>query len=100
MNIYKHQVVFSVLIMLLMMMQVVGTTQRPILARSSSLVNSPRSLADAAEILQETFGKVVTYEESMLTWQGDLEVQGRDPKAKLGSNSTNARLHYACGKRV
>jgi hypothetical protein len=60
----------------------VATAQQQTPASSSSLVASPRPLADAVQILQATYGKVVTYEESMLTWQGDLEVQGRDPKAK------------------
>jgi hypothetical protein len=78
-KIYKLHVVFSLSIVLLIQ---VATAQQPIPSRSSSLINSPRPLADAVQILQATYGKVVTYEESMLTWQGDLEVQGRDPKAK------------------
>jgi hypothetical protein len=78
-KIYKHQFVFSLPIMLVIH---AATVQQQTPAGSSSLVSSPRPLADAVQILQATYGKVVTYEESMLTWQGDLEVQGRDPKAK------------------
>jgi hypothetical protein len=55
-----------------------GPTEIP--AGSSSLLNSSRPLADASEILQAMYGKAVTYEEPVLTWRGDLEVQGgRDP---------------------
>jgi len=58
-----------------------GRTEIP--AGSSSLLNSARPLADASEILQAMYGKVVTYEEPLLTWRGDLEVQGgRDPEGK------------------
>src|SRR5215471_4095515 len=58
-----------------------GPTEIP--AGSSSLLNSSRPLADASEILQAMYGKVVTYEEPVLTWRGDLEVQGgRDPEGK------------------
>jgi hypothetical protein len=49
----------------------------------SSVVTSTRPLADASEILQATYGKVVTYEEPILTWRGDLEAEGgRDPEGK------------------
>src|SRR5262245_42489639 len=78
-KIYKHHLVFTVPILFLLHVRTVPP-QTPV--RSSSVVTSPRPLADAVQILQATYGKVVTYEESMLTWQGDLEVQGRDPKAK------------------
>ena len=58
-----------------------GRTEIP--AGSSSLLNSTRPLVDASEILQAMYGKVVTYEEPLLTWRGDLEVQGgRDPEGK------------------
>src|SRR5262245_40053084 len=82
MKIHMRHVVLSVPVMLLIM-EVVATAQQRITADSSSLVNSPRPLADAAEMLQETYGKVVTYEEPVLTWRGDLEAQGgRDPEGK------------------
>jgi len=80
MKIYKHHIVLVPIILLIV--PIVAAPQHLIPSRSSSLINSPRPLADAVQILQATYGKVVTYEESMLTWQGDLEVQGRDPKAK------------------
>jgi hypothetical protein len=52
-------------------------------AGSSSLLNSSRPLADASEILQAMYGRVVTYEEPVLTWRGDLETPGGlDPEGK------------------
>jgi len=81
MKIYKHYVVFSLPIMLLV--QLAATTQQQIPTGSSPLVTSPRPLADAARRLQEAYGKVVTYEEPILTWRGELEAKpGRDPEGK------------------
>jgi len=83
-KIYSHHVVFSVAIMLLM--QVVTTTQENTqqqMPAASSLVTSSRPLAEAAVRLQETYGKVVTYEEPVLTWRGELEGEpNRDPEGK------------------
>jgi hypothetical protein len=80
-KISKHLVLFSVPIILLM--QVGAATQQQIPAGAPSLVTSPRPLDDAAQKLQETFGKVVTYEEPVLTWRGDLQVKpGRNPEGK------------------
>ena len=46
-------------------------------------INSRRPLADAAWLLEHLYGKVVTYEEPVLTWSGELEPQnGRDPSLK------------------
>src|ERR1043166_1165838 len=60
----------------------VATWQQQILA-DSSLVTSPRPLADAARRLQETYGKVVTYEEPILTWRGELQAKpAHDPERK------------------
>ena len=79
MKIYKHHVVFIVPILLLIQ---IATAQQQIPA-GSSLVTSPRPLADAARSLQETYGKVVTYEEPILTWRGELQTKpGRNPEAK------------------
>jgi hypothetical protein len=80
MKIHKHHVVFSMPIVLLIQL---GTARQQIPADSSSLVSSPRPLADAARRLQETYGKVVTYEEPILTWRGELQAKpGRNPEAK------------------
>src|SRR5207249_7782802 len=79
MKIYKHHVVFIVPILLLIQ---IATAQQQIPA-GSSLVTSPRPLADAARSLQETYGKIVTYEEPILTWRGELQTKpGRNPEAK------------------
>ena len=63
MKIYKDHIVVIVPILLLIQ---IATAQQQIPA-GSSLVTSPRPLADAARSLQETYGKVVTYEEPILT---------------------------------
>ena len=79
MKIYKDHIVFIVPILLLIQ---IATAQQQIPA-GSSLVTSPRPLADAARSLQETYGKVVTYEEPILTWRGELQTKpGRNPEAK------------------
>jgi hypothetical protein len=44
-------------------------------------VSSPRPLADASDVLQHLYGKVVTYEEPFLVWRGDVV---GDPNVKLG----------------
>lgn len=44
-----------------------------------------RPLADAADLLQHLYGKVVTYEDPVWVWRGDLETQpGGDPNRKWG----------------
>jgi hypothetical protein len=49
----------------------------------ANVITSPRPLGDAALRLQEQYGKVVTYEEPLLTWRGELQAMpGRDPEAK------------------
>jgi hypothetical protein len=81
MNIYTRHLVFTLLIVLLV--QLTTTAQRQNPGGSSSLVTSPRPLVDAARRLQETYGKVVTYEEPILTWRGELQAKpGRNPKVK------------------
>jgi hypothetical protein len=70
MKIYKHHVVFSLPIMLLIQ---VATAQQQTTGGASLLVTSPRPLSDASVRLQETYGKVVTYEEPVLSWRGELE---------------------------
>ena len=70
MKIYKGHVVFSVPILFLMQ-AAMAQQQHP--ARSSSVVTSPRPLSDAAQRLQETHGKLVTYEEPVLSWRDELE---------------------------
>ncbi len=63
-NIYnKRYVVFSVSILLLT--QIAIAQQQP--PAAPSLVTSPRPLEDASRRLQEKYGKVVTYEEPVLT---------------------------------
>lgn len=71
MNIYKRYVVFSVSILLLT--QIAIAQQQP--PAAPSLVTSLRPLEDASRRLQEKYGKVVTYEEPVLTWRGDLQTQ-------------------------
>src|SRR5438128_8901389 len=79
MKIYKDHIVFIVPILLLIQ---IATAQQQIPA-GSSLVTSPRPLADAARSLQETYGKVVTYEEPILTWRGELQAKpGHDPEGR------------------
>src|SRR5262245_36353247 len=79
-TIYKHLVLFSLPIMLLIHG---ATAQQQIPANSSSLVSSFRPLADVARRLQEPYGKVVTYEEPVLTWRGEREAMpGRNPDGK------------------
>jgi hypothetical protein len=76
MKIYKRHVVLSLPIMLLV--QCAATNQQ-IPTGASSLVTSPRPLADVARRLQEAYGKVVTYEDAIPTWPGELEaVPGRN----------------------
>ncbi len=78
MTIYKH-IVFSVPILLLIQI----ATARQQIPADSSLVTSPRPLVDAARKLQETYGKVVTYEEPILSWRGELSTKpGRNPEGK------------------
>jgi len=89
MKIYKDHIVFIVPILLLIQ---IATAQQQIPA-GSSLVTSPRPLADAARSLQETYGKVVTYEEPILTWRGELQTKpGRNPEAKVGAISNAAEF--------
>lgn len=60
----------------------IATAQQQIPA-DLSLVTSARPLTDAARRLQETYGKVVTYEEPILTWRRELQAKpGRDPERK------------------
>ncbi len=66
MKIYKHHVVFSLPIMLLV--QLAATTQQQIPTGASSLVTSPRPLVDATWRLQETYGKVVTVSARNARW--------------------------------
>jgi hypothetical protein len=48
-------------------------------------IASARPLADAADLLQHLYGKVVTYEDPVWVWRGDLETQpGGDPNRKWG----------------
>lgn len=50
-------------------------------------ITSPRPLAQAAELLQNLYGKVTTYEEPVWVWRGELEsMKGRDPETKWGLN--------------
>jgi hypothetical protein len=78
-KIYRHHIVFSVPILLLIK---IATAQQQIPA-VSSLVTSPRPLVDAPRRLQESYGKVVTYEEPILTWRGELQTKpGRNPEGK------------------
>jgi hypothetical protein len=52
-------------------------------AKGATNITSSRPLADAAWQLQHLYGKVVTYEEPVLTWSGDLwPNNGRDPSLK------------------
>ena len=49
----------------------------------ANVITSPRPLEEAALRLEERYGKVVTYEEPLLTWRGELQaLPGRDPEAK------------------
>ena len=48
-----------------------------------SLVTSPRPLVDASRRLQEVYGKVVTYEEPILTWRAELGARtGGNPEER------------------
>jgi hypothetical protein len=76
---HKHHIVFSVAILFLL--QIAAAQQH--IPAGSSLVTSPRPLGDVARRLQEAYGKVVTYEEPVLTWRGELSAKpGRNPEAK------------------
>ena len=80
MKIYRHHVVFSLPIILLIQ---AATPQQPNPAGSSSLVTSSRPLWEVAHRLQQTYGKVVTYEEPLLTWRAELQTKpGADPERK------------------
>ena len=79
MKMYKYCIVFSVPILFLIQ---IATAQQPA-PSGSSVVTSPRPLLDAVRKLQETYGKVVTYEELILTWRGELQAKpGHDPERK------------------
>jgi hypothetical protein len=79
-KIYGHHVVFSLPIMLLIQ---AATSQQQIPESSSSLVTSSRPLWEVAHRLQQTYGKVVTYEEPLLTWRAELQTKpGADPERK------------------
>ena len=68
---------------LLLLGRTVSLAQAP--AVGSTRITSPRPLADASDLLQHLYGKVVTYEEPVLVWRGELESQaGRDPNRKWG----------------
>ncbi len=46
-------------------------------------IQSPRPLADASVLLQHLYGRAVTYEEPVLTWNGELQpLNHRDPTQK------------------
>jgi hypothetical protein len=48
-------------------------------------IASPRPLADAADLLVHLYGKVVTYEDPVWVWRGDVEPEpGGDPNRKWG----------------
>ena len=42
-------------------------------AKGPRRINSRRPLADAANVLRHLYGKIITYEEPVLVWDGDLE---------------------------
>jgi hypothetical protein len=73
-----YYIVFCVLTLLLMQ---IAVAQQP---SAANVITSPRPLGDAALLrLQEMYGKVVTYEEPLLTWRGELQAMpGRDPEGK------------------
>src|SRR5262245_19564530 len=87
-RIYKHQVIFRLPILLLIQascaQQQIPADPSPLVSLSRAfLVSSGRPLVDASLRLQEAYGKVVTYEEPILTWRGELEGEpGRDPEGK------------------
>jgi hypothetical protein len=65
---------------ILFLIQVAAARPQP---SNSSLVTSPRPLEDASRRLQEAYGKVVTYEEPILTWRAELEARtGRNPEER------------------
>jgi hypothetical protein len=72
MKIYKRHVLFSLSIVLLIQ---VATAQQQTGGSASSLVVSPWPLVDASMRLQEVYRTVVTYEEPVPTWRGDLTTQ-------------------------
>jgi hypothetical protein len=44
-------------------------------------ITSPRPLADAADLLQKQSSSLITYEDPVWTWQGDLATRNGDPAA-------------------
>ena len=51
---------------------------------SSRVINDPRPLSEVADLLEQTYAKPITYEESMWVWEGDLQPLGTDRNAKWG----------------
>ncbi len=67
------------------MLTAIGAAQMPspIPTAGPTPIASRRPLADAADVLKHLYGKIITYEEPVLTWRGELEPQnGRDPSQK------------------
>jgi hypothetical protein len=74
-KVHKHRAMLSLPLMFLLQ---VAPARQETPAGSQTLITSPRPLVDASRRLQEIYGKVVTYEEPVLTWRGELEaVPGR-----------------------
>jgi hypothetical protein len=61
----------------------------PVAQSAPQPIVSPRPLVDASDQLQQLYGKVVTYEEPILVWQGEVE---GDPKVKGGLAPRSRRL--------
>src|SRR5271157_6062611 len=47
-------------------------------------VSSPRPLFDLAARVQSSYAQVVTYEDPVWVWRGDLEAMGENENAKWG----------------
>jgi hypothetical protein len=65
---------------ILFLIQIASSQQR---TSETTVVTSGRPLEEVANRLQEVYGKVVTYEEPLLTWREELQSQnGRSPEEK------------------
>src|SRR5579863_9065895 len=48
------------------------------------MIATNRPLAEAADLLQHIYGKVITYEDPILVWDGDLTPSGRNATGRHG----------------
>jgi len=68
----------------LMMKPAILTLTLFVFAVTAQTITSPSPLYEAAMLLEKRYHKVVTYEEPLSVWRGELIVKGRDPDGPFG----------------